>query len=156
MSRAGFDFRCLRNLPVGTLRWSVRTWLRTFLVQIRRADATMQRVWGRVHNDVGSRNLNSYLRNYAFSRTELVGKGRIISRYPLLPYSSVHFWCGARRHPEPALAVGRGPRPYLLPQALNSGLVLREKSSVVPDFSESSRGIVPSRALAHVACPLSP
>jgi hypothetical protein len=38
-----------------------------------------------VHKDVGSRNLNSYLRNDAFSRTELVDKGRIISRYPLLP-----------------------------------------------------------------------
>ena len=40
----------------------------------------------------------------------------------------------ARHHPEPALAVGHGPRPYLLHEALNSGLVLREKSSVVPGF----------------------
>jgi len=38
-----------------------------------------------VHKDVGTRNLNRYLRNYAFSRTELVDKERIISRYPLLP-----------------------------------------------------------------------
>ena len=59
--------------------------MRTFLVQIGRADATKQRVWGRVHKDVGTRNLNRYLRNYAFSRTELVDKERIISRYPLLP-----------------------------------------------------------------------
>jgi len=67
---------------------------RTFLVQTGRADATKQKVWGRVHKDVGSRNLNSCLlettansqpRNYAFPRTELADKGRIISRYPLLP-----------------------------------------------------------------------
>ena len=47
-----------------------------------------------MHKDVGSRNLNSdllettansELRNYAVSRMELVDKGRIISRYPLLP-----------------------------------------------------------------------
>jgi hypothetical protein len=60
--------------------------LRTFLVKIGRADATKQRVWGRVHKDVGSRNLNSYLletmansqlRNYAFSRTELVTRDEL-------------------------------------------------------------------------------
>src|SRR5260370_37446412 len=53
--------------------------------RLGRADATMQRVWGRLHKAAASRNLNSHLRNYAFSRTELVDKGRIISRYPLLP-----------------------------------------------------------------------
>ena len=68
-----------------------------------------------------------------------------------LPYWSIHFWCGVRRHPEPALAVGHGRRPYLLHEALNSGLVLREKSSVVPGFSEGSPGFEPTRALAHVA-----
>src|SRR5580704_4525391 len=136
---------------------------RTFLVQTGRADATKQRVWGRVHKDVGSRNLNSCLlettansrlRNYAFPRTELADKGRIISRYPLLPSFpiwSAHFWCGARRHPEPALAVGHGRRPYLLHEALNSGLALPEKSPVVPGFSEGSPGFEPSRARTHLA-----
>ena len=100
------------------------------------------------------RNLNSHLRNYAFSRTELVDKGRIISRYPLLPsfrIGAYTFGPARERHPEPALAVGHGRRPYLLHEALNSGLVLPEKSTVVPGFSEGSPGFEPSRALAHVA-----
>ena len=80
-------------------------------------------MWGRVHKDVGSRNLNSYLRNYAFSRTELVDKGRIISRYPLLPYSSVHFWCGARDIIQSRLwqlAMGRDLTFYTKPSILDS------------------------------------
>jgi hypothetical protein len=51
-------------------------------------------VWGRVHKDVGNRNLNSYLlettanfklRNYAFSRMELVDKDELFPGNPLLP-----------------------------------------------------------------------
>ena len=68
-----------------------------------------------------------------------------------LPYWSAHFWCGARSHPEPALAVGHGRRPYLLHEALNSGLALPEKSPVVPGFSEGSPGFEPSRALARAS-----
>src|SRR6267378_1477617 len=51
-------------------------------------------IWGRVHKDVGNRNLNSYLlettanfklRNYAFSRVELVDKDELFPGNPLLP-----------------------------------------------------------------------
>jgi hypothetical protein len=51
-------------------------------------------VWGRVHKDVGNRNLNSYLlettanfrlRYYAFSRIELVDKDELFPTNPLLP-----------------------------------------------------------------------
>ena len=51
-------------------------------------------VWGRVHKEVGNRNLNSYLlettanfklRNYAFSRMELVDKDELFPGNPLLP-----------------------------------------------------------------------
>jgi hypothetical protein len=89
---------------------------------------------------------------------QLVDKGRIISRYPLLPSLRIGAYTfGAARDVIQGwlwrLAVGR--RPYLLHEALNSGLVFWEKSSVVPDFSEGSSGFEPSRALAHVAA-LSP
>ena len=99
--------------------------MRTFLVQIGRADATKQRVWGRVHKDVGSRNLNSYLRNYAFSRTELVDKGRIISRYPLLPSFPIgaHTFGAARdviQSPLWQLAMGRDLTFYTKPSILDS------------------------------------
>jgi len=111
-------------------------------------------VWGRVHKDVGSRNLNSYLRNYAFSRTELVDKGRIISRYPLLPSFRIgaHTFGAARDLIQSRLwqlAMGADLTSYTKPSF--AGLVLREKSSVVPGFSEGSPGFEPSRALAHVA-----
>jgi len=51
-------------------------------------------VWGRVHKEVGNRNLNSYLlettatfqsRNYAFARVELVDKDELFPGNPLLP-----------------------------------------------------------------------
>ena len=51
-------------------------------------------VWGRVHKEVGNRNLNSYLlettanfklRNYAFSRMELVDKDELFPGNPLVP-----------------------------------------------------------------------
>src|SRR5205807_5540204 len=51
-------------------------------------------VWGRVHKDVGNRNLNSFLlettanfklRNYAFSRVELVDKDELFPGNPLFP-----------------------------------------------------------------------
>jgi hypothetical protein len=99
--------------------------LRTFLVQIGRADATKERVWGRVHKDVGSRNLNSYLRNDAFSRTELVDKGRIISRYPLLPSFPIGAYTfGAAREVIQSglwlLAVGADLAFYTKPSILDS------------------------------------
>ena len=135
------------------------TSLRTFLVQIGRADATKQRVWGRVHKDsrepqsepLSAQLLRSCGRNWS-TRDELF-PGILCFRASVL---------------EPTLLVRRAtssragsgswpwPRPYLLHEALDFGLVLWEKSSVVPGFSEGSPGFEPSRALAHVACPLSP
>ena len=124
-------------------------------------------VWGRVHKDVGNRNLNSYLlettanfklRNYAFSRMELVDKDELFPSNPLLPSFRIgaYTFGGAHDIIQPPLAVGRGRGPYVLHEALDSGLVLRKKSSVVPGFSEGSSGFEPSRALAPGGAMLSP
>jgi hypothetical protein len=91
-------------------------------------------VWGRVHKDVGNRTLNSYLlettanfklRNYAFSRMELVDKDELFPGNPLLPSFRIgaYTFGGARDVVQSRLwqlAVGADLTFYTKPSTLDS------------------------------------
>src|SRR5256886_1841048 len=91
-------------------------------------------VWGRVHKDVGNRNLNSFLlettanfklRNYAFSRVELVDKDELFPGNPLLPSFRIGAYTFGGAHDVIQsrlwqLAVGADLTFYTKPPALDS------------------------------------
>ena len=91
-------------------------------------------VWGRVHQDVANRNLNSYLlettanfrsRNYAFSRMEPVDKDELFPGNPLLPTFRVgaYTFGGARDLMQSRLwqlALGADLTFYSKPSTLDS------------------------------------
>jgi hypothetical protein len=91
-------------------------------------------VWGRVHKDVGNRNLNSYLlettanfkqRNYAFSRMELVDKDELFPGNPLLPSFRIGAYTFGGAHDVIQsrlwqLAVGADVTFYTKPSTLDS------------------------------------
>ena len=91
-------------------------------------------VWGRVHKEVDNHNLNSYLlettanfklRNYAFSRMELVDKDELFPGNPLLPSFRIgaYTFGGARDIIQSRLwqvAVGADLTFYTKPSTLDS------------------------------------
>jgi hypothetical protein len=91
-------------------------------------------VWGRVHKDVGNRNLNSFLlettanfklRNYAFSRVELVDKDELFPGNPLLPSFRIGAYTFGAAHDVIQsrlwqLAVGADLTFYTKPSTLDS------------------------------------
>jgi hypothetical protein len=91
-------------------------------------------VWGRVHKEADDHNLNSYLlettsnfklRNYAFSRMELVDKDELFPNNPLLPsYRIGEYTFGAARDliqkPLWQLALGADLTFYSKPSSLDA------------------------------------
>jgi hypothetical protein len=91
-------------------------------------------VWGRVHKEVNSHNLNSYLlettanfklRNYAFSRMELVDKDELFPDNPLLPSFRIGAYTFGGAHDLVQsrlwqLALGADVTFYTKPSALDS------------------------------------
>jgi hypothetical protein len=91
-------------------------------------------VWGRVHKEVASRHLNSYLlettanfklRSYAFSRMELVDKDELFPGDPLLPSFRIGAYTFGGAHDVIQsrlwqLAVGADVTFYTKPSALDS------------------------------------
>ncbi len=91
-------------------------------------------VWGRVHKEVDNHNLNSYLlettvnfklRNYAFSRMELVDKDELFPGNPLLPSFRIGAYTFGGAHDIVQsrlwqLAFGADLTTYTKPSALDS------------------------------------
>ncbi len=120
-------------------------------------------VWGRVHKQAVDHNLNSYLlettanfkiRNYVFSRVELVDKDELFPGKSIasqLSYWGLYLWRRARSDPKQSLAVGSGSGLDVLLQAFGLGQFLRSEPGFLPSFPKTTPGIEPHHALVGAA-----